>query len=123
MTLRTTRHTVTFRLPFSIPGIDGVKPPGTYTIETDEELLEQLSFTAYRRVSTSIVLPLRRGVGSYELIKIDPAELEAALRRDAEMQPQQLGSVDKSEPEADCREKDEGGKALDELVIAGGDAA
>jgi hypothetical protein len=62
-----------------------VQPPGTYTIETDEELLDQLSFTAYHRVSTSIVLPLRRsGSGSYQMIKIDPAELEAALRRDAE---------------------------------------
>ena len=90
MTLRTTRRSVTFRLPFSIPGIDSVQPPGTYTIETDEELLEQLSFTAYHRVSTSIILPLKMGgSGSYELIKIDAAELEAALRRDAGMQPQQ----------------------------------
>jgi len=85
MTLRTRRHSVTFLLPFSIPGLDGVQPPGTYTIETDEELLEQLSFTAYHRVSTSIVLPLRSGGGgSYEMVKIDPAELEAALRHDAE---------------------------------------
>jgi hypothetical protein len=73
-----------------------VQPPGTYTIETDEELLEQLSFTAYHRVSTSIILPLKRGgSGSYELIKIDPAELEAALRRDAGMQPQQARGSDR----------------------------
>jgi len=73
-----------------------VQPPGTYTIETDEELLEQLSFAVYHRVSTSIILPLKRGgSGSYELIKIDPAELEAALRRDAGMQPQQASGSDR----------------------------
>jgi hypothetical protein len=65
-------------------GIDGVQPAGTYTIETDEELLEQLSFRAYRRVSTSIVLPLRGSSRGCEMIKIDPTELEAARRRDSE---------------------------------------
>jgi hypothetical protein len=85
MPLRTSRHSVTFRFPFSVRGLDGLQPAGTYTIETDEELLEQLSFTAYRRVSTSIVLPLPgSGSGSYQMMKIDPADLEVAQRRDTE---------------------------------------
>lgn len=85
MSLRTNRRDVTFRFPFSIRGLDGVQPAGTYVIETDEALLEQLSLTAYHRVSTSIVLPLRgsRG-GSYQMIGIDPADLEAAQLRDGE---------------------------------------
>ena len=58
MTLRTSRRSVTFGSPFSLPGLDGIQPAGTYTIETDEELLEQMSFTAYHRVSTSMVVPL-----------------------------------------------------------------
>ena len=39
MTVRTSRKTVTFRQPFSLSGIDEVQPAGTYTVETDEELL------------------------------------------------------------------------------------
>ena len=81
MTLRTTRRSVTFRSPAAIRGIDGELPAGAYTIETDEELLEQLSFSAYHRVATSIVLP--RGPGSYQMVRIDPADLDAAERRDA----------------------------------------
>jgi len=84
MTLRTSRHSVIFKFPFSMHGLDGVQPAGTYTIETDELLLEQLSFQAYRRVSTSIVLPLRGSSRGYQMMKIDPAELEAAQRRDGE---------------------------------------
>ena len=82
MTVRTTRQRITFHSAFTLPGVDGVQPPGTYAIETDEELLEPLSFPAYHRVATAILIP--RGVGSYEMIKVDPAELENALRRDAE---------------------------------------
>jgi hypothetical protein len=47
MTVRTTRKNVTFRRPFSIRGADGAQPPGTYTVETDEEQLPGLSFLAY----------------------------------------------------------------------------
>ena len=84
MTTRTTRRNVTFRRPFSIGGIEGVQPAGTYVVETDEQLLEELSFPAYHRVSTSIVLPVSGGgSGSYQVVRIDPAHLEDALRRDA----------------------------------------
>ena len=85
MTTRTTCQSVTFRRPFSIRGAEGVQPAGTYIVETDEELLEGLSFPAYHRVSTSIILPVRGGgSGSYEVVRIDPAELEEAQRRDTE---------------------------------------
>ena len=82
MNPRTSRRSVSFRAPFRLSGLDGLQPAGTYIIETDEELLEELSFPAYRRVSTSIVMP--RGASSYQMIRIDPAELEAAQARDAE---------------------------------------
>ena len=85
MTTRTTRQSVTFRHPFSISGAEGVLPAGTYIVETDEQLLEELSFPAYHRISTSIILPvLGGGSGSYQVVRIDPAELEEAQRRDAE---------------------------------------
>ena len=85
MTVRTTRRNVTFRRPFSISGIEGVQSAGTYVVETDEQLLEELSFPAYHRVSTSIILPVGGGGSdSYQIVRIDPAELEEAQRRDAE---------------------------------------
>ena len=82
MTPRTSRHEITFRHPFRLEGADDVHPAGTYVIETDEELVEDLSFTAYRRVATSIIMPLSGGGGSYQKIATDPSALEAAQLRD-----------------------------------------
>jgi hypothetical protein len=84
MTLRTTQKQVTFRRPFSLRGVDGVQPPGTYTVETEEELIEGLSFPAYRRIATSMFLPFRAGgTVSGQFALIDPPDLEAAQERDA----------------------------------------
>ena len=78
--MRTTRETLTFESPFSLTAVDEVMPAGAYTVEMDEELIEGLSFLAYRRVATTIYLPLRRGgTGSFQAIRVDPAELDAAL--------------------------------------------
>jgi hypothetical protein len=64
MTVRTTSRTVTFVHPFSLSGTDEVHPAGTYTVETDEELLEPSSFPAYRRIATLIRLERTRGDSS-----------------------------------------------------------
>lgn len=82
MPLRTTRREITFRRPFTLSGLDGEQPAGTYTVETDEELLEELSFTAWRRTATAMVVP--RGPVSYQVFRIDAGELEAALQRDGQ---------------------------------------
>jgi hypothetical protein len=50
MTTRTSNKTVTFRRPFVLGGFDEVLPAGAYCVETDEELLEGMSFPAYRRI-------------------------------------------------------------------------
>jgi hypothetical protein len=63
MTLRTHRETLTFTHPFTLSGVEDVQAPGTYTVQTDEELLEGLSFLAYQRVATVIFLPLRHTAG------------------------------------------------------------
>ena len=47
MTVRTTSKTVTFTHPFNLSGMDEVQPAGTYTVETDEELLQTSSLPAY----------------------------------------------------------------------------
>lgn len=84
MTVRTTRRTVTFTRPFSVSGIDEIQLPGSYVVETDEELLPDLSFPAYRRVATLIWLRSQPGHPPAErMVDIDPLELEAAQERDA----------------------------------------
>ena len=84
MILRTTSRTITFAQPFALEGFEETQPAGSYTVQTDEEPIEGLSFLAYRRVATVIFLPLRRsGTGSFEAIPVAPDALDAALARDA----------------------------------------
>ena len=81
--LRTRRETVTFARPFRLRGVDGPQPAGAYTVETDEEPIEGLSFMAYRRVATVIFLPLARGgPGSFQAVQVEPPALEAAIAAD-----------------------------------------
>lgn len=80
MTTRTTRRTVAFARPFLLSGMAEVQMPGTYTVEIDEELIEGLSFPAYRRIATVLLLPSQSGgATSGQVVTIDPLELEAAL--------------------------------------------
>ncbi len=84
MTIRTTSSTIRFCRPFVLTGIADEQPAGSYTVETDEELLQHVSVPAYRRVSTLIRLPPRPG--STELARIvdlDPLELATLLASDA----------------------------------------
>ena len=82
MTMRTTRKMITFDSPFSLSGVDRLLPAGDYQVVTDEEPIDGLSFLAYRRVSTMILLPAKR-TSSIELVTVDPLDLEAAQGRDA----------------------------------------
>jgi hypothetical protein len=83
MTIRTSKKTVTFRRPFVLGGFDDVLPAGVYGVETDEELLEGISFAAYRRILTVIRLHPKPGQpGIARALTIDPNELDAALQRD-----------------------------------------
>ena len=81
--MRTTRAAVTFDHPFTLKALDGMQPPGTYLVITEEEELPGLSFEAWKRVSTVMYLPAM-GVGSglEQVVTIDPEELASAVRRD-----------------------------------------
>ena len=84
MTVRTSRKTVTFRRPFSLSGLDEMQAAGTYTVETNEEMLEGLSFPAWRRTATVILLrPQAGGAGLGRDLEIDPVELETVEDSDA----------------------------------------
>lgn len=78
---RTTTHSIVFKHPFSLPGIDHTLPAGTYVVETLEELIDGLSFAAYRRVSTTIVAEAPGRLRQMETI--DPLDLEEAQLKDA----------------------------------------
>ena len=81
---RTTHQTVTFARPFVVPGLDGAQPAGTYTVETDDELLQALSVPAYRRLETRIRVRGGSGRAGFEQVaRIDPGDLDAALAKDA----------------------------------------
>lgn len=84
MTMRTSRKSVTFRRPFSLTGIDDVQPAGTYTVETNEELIEGLSFPAWRRTATVFLLRAPSGtIGMGQDVDIDPRELKTVQDCDA----------------------------------------
>ena len=83
MGIRTTRKTVKFGNPFSIKGVGRVLPAGNYVVVTDEELIEGLSFPAYRRLATMILAPAQSfQSSSIEMLTIDPLDLAAAVERD-----------------------------------------
>ena len=83
MTTRTTSGIVTFSYPFRLDGLDEPQPAGDYQIETDEVLLESVSFIGYRRAAILIRLhPEARQPGIIREMTIDPAVLDKALAED-----------------------------------------
>lgn len=84
MTTRTTQTIVVFKHAFSLNGVEGELPAGSYLIESEEEQIATLSIAAYRRVATTIALPsigtpsLKRQVAT-----IAPDDLAAAQEGDA----------------------------------------
>lgn len=84
MTGRSKRSSVVFRHPAQLDGVDVELPAGTYSIDVDEEQIPNLTFVAYRRVQTTIEVPVNRGGNAgRQVFVIDPHALEAALQRDA----------------------------------------
>lgn len=88
MLTRTTRTTVTFAHPFFLGDVDEKLPAGSYDVETEEELLEGLSFHAYRRVFTVVHLPAdATQPGVRRSLTTRPEDLDIAIARDAGASP------------------------------------
>ena len=85
MMTRSHSKTVVFCHPFELKGVDRVLPPGNYRVVTEEELIQELSFPVYRRISTVIFVPLSAYNASIEMATIDPRHLQEALDRDANL--------------------------------------
>jgi hypothetical protein len=65
-----------------VKGVDRLLPPANYRVITNEEVIEGLSFQAYRRISTEIFVPTQSG-SAIEMLTVDPLDLQAAKERDA----------------------------------------
>ena len=79
---RTKRSTLTFSRDFKLKGVERSLPAGAYELVTDEELIEGLSFPAYRRVGSWLIVPGHNSSASIEMTPVDPVELAAAHVRD-----------------------------------------
>ena len=71
--------TVTFRQPFVLGGPDRRYPAGDYAVQTDEETIDNLSFVAWRRVGTTILV---HADGATQSVRIEPTELDTLLWSD-----------------------------------------
>jgi hypothetical protein len=71
--------TVTFARPFILDGFDELQPPGSYVVDTEQELIDSLSVTAWKRISTAMQLNRHGGT---EYVPINPDRLSEALNRD-----------------------------------------
>jgi len=80
MKTRTIETTVTFKRPFALTGLNEELPAGDYIVETEEELVDGISYAAYRRTSTVLRLPARSGPPQLtRAMTVDPAELDEAM--------------------------------------------
>lgn len=80
MLTRTRRSTVHLTSTASFKGIEQVLPAGDYALVEDEELIEGLSWAAYRSVGTFIEVPAARSSAHVsQMFKIDREELDAAI--------------------------------------------
>jgi len=84
---RTKRSKLTFGHPFTLKGAERSFPAGTYELVTEEELIEGLSFPAYRRAASWILAPTQIPGKPTEMIMIDPVKLAAAHASDLAWEP------------------------------------
>lgn len=82
MLTRSRQEEIRFAHPFSLPGEKAPFPAGLYTVGTEEELIEGLSFPAYRRVSTTLTPAADRGGAPRAMTPVDPLALDRARAAD-----------------------------------------
>ena len=79
MTTRMTSKTVTFQRPFVLTGFVRLQAAGAYVVDTEEELIDALTFPVWKRLSSVMQLS---ALGKTEHVNVDPYELHEALIRD-----------------------------------------
>lgn len=76
MTTPAASKTVVFRRPFTLSGFEQLRAAGAYAIETEEELIEALSFPVWKRIST---IMRSSGLDASAQLHIAPNELREAF--------------------------------------------
>ncbi|MEJ5979377.1 hypothetical protein WG901_22175 [Novosphingobium sp. PS1R-30] len=77
MTIRTKISSAKFAAPFKVQGHEEIMPAGIYRVDIDEEAIEAIDRTIYRRMET--MLPVET-VGRIVHRRIEPVDLEALLK-------------------------------------------
>ena len=95
MEFRTASSQVTFHRAFQLKGVEGLQPPGSYTLTVEEEKLDTLSVDAWHRTSATLHIPLG---GAIEHAAIDMDDLRAALARDASLPTEAAQPIAPSNP-------------------------
>ncbi|MDP9590598.1 UNVERIFIED_ORG: hypothetical protein J2W19_003162 [Shinella zoogloeoides] len=84
MAERTTESEIAFMHPFTLNALMGPQPAGTYRLVVDEELIEGLSFTAYKRVGTHLEIPaISIATGKRQFLQVTQSEIDHALELDS----------------------------------------
>jgi hypothetical protein len=85
MAERSTETEITFKHAFILSCLVRPLAAGTYRVTTDEEEIEGLSFSAYRRTATLLHIPsIEASSNTRQHIQVNRAELDAAHLKDAE---------------------------------------
>jgi len=88
MDVRSTRSKVTFRHPFTLSGYPDELPAGDYEVLVEEELLQGLSFAAYRRTAAYLMVQAGGGTaGRTELRPIADPDLVMLLSSEGDLEP------------------------------------
>jgi hypothetical protein len=83
MSTRTTQSVVSFSRQFWFHGLDTPQPAGSYRVDDEEEVIDGLSWLAYRRVATFLFLPaIGSGNAVQQMVKVERVDLDAAEQWD-----------------------------------------
>lgn len=83
--MRTTETEITFTKPFQLEPLVEPQEAGTYRLIVDEELIEGLSFPAYKRVATHLEMPaIAIPTGKRQLLQVSHNDIYRALALDAQ---------------------------------------
>ena len=113
MSTRSSTSVVEFKHPFVVPGSPEQFPPGRYEVLVEEELLEGLSFAAYRETGAYLMIYGRgQNSGPTEMRSISSAYLNMALKRDALLDAPASGAG--LAPPSETVSPDEGGSPVED---------
>ena len=111
MTARSTTFAVEFKHAFVVPGSNKQFPPGRYEVLVEEELLEGLSFAAYRETGAYLMIYGKgHNSGPTEMRLTSSAYLNMALKHDALLDASAEGCG--SAPPSEMARPGEGGSPL-----------